>query len=110
MATALMGSPVASQLGSALGPLGGILGAVSANTTGIGVQCDMRIIKAATGEVIWSKRVVGLDTQRQMSFGPVSFGTSKLSANLYTKAMDRAAQKIVDTMIADMDAKKLFVK
>lgn len=110
MATALMGSPVASQLGSALGPLGGILGAVSANTTGIGVQCDMRIIKAATGEVIWSKRVVGLDTQRQMSFGPVSFGTSKLSANLYAKAMDKAAQKIVDTMIADMDAKKLFVK
>lgn len=110
MATSLLSSTVAPNLLGALGPAGGLLGAVDIKTTGIGVQSDVRIIKADTGEVIWTKRVTGIDDQKKVSVGFLEFGTSKLSANLYEKAMDKAAKKIVDAMIADMDARKLFVK
>ena len=48
--------------------------------------------------------------QKQVSVGFIKTGSTKLNANLYSKGMDRAAQKIVDAMIADMDAGKLFVK
>ncbi len=110
MSTSMMGSSVAPNFLGGLGPLGSLLGGIDIATTGIGVQCDIRIIKADTGEVIWSKRVNGIERQRQVSVGFVSFGTTKLSANLYSKAMDKAAQAIVNAMLSDMDAKKLFLK
>ena len=108
-ATFMSGSTIAPNLLGGFSPLG-LLNGVDIATTGIGVQCDIRIIKADTGEVIWSKRVTGIDKQRQVSLGFISIGTTKLSANLYARAMDKAAQNIVDAMLADMDAKKLFVK
>ncbi|MBQ7479441.1 MAG: hypothetical protein IJT01_11210 [Selenomonadaceae bacterium] len=110
MVSAMAAAPVASALGGALGPLGGLLGGLDIKRTGIGVQSDMRLIKADTGEVVWSKRVVGIADQKQVSLGLISVGTTKLSANLYAKAMDKAATRIVDSLIADMDAGKLFVK
>lgn len=107
----LASTSVASALGGALGPLGGLLGNLEIKRTGIGVQSDMRIIKASTGEVVWSKRVVGIGDQKQISLGGlVKVGHDKLNANLYAKAMDQAATKIVDALIADMETKKLFVK
>lgn len=109
-ASMLTGVPVASSLYGALGPLGALAGAVDIKTTGIGVQSDIRIIKASTGEVVWSKRVTGLGTQQQVGLGMIKIGSTKLNANLYSKAMDKAAQKIVDELVADMDAGKLFVK
>ena len=108
--SSLAAAPIASALGGALGPLGGLVGGLDIKRTGIGVQSDMRLIKADTGEVVWSKRVVGIADQKQVSLGLISVGTTKLTANLYAKAMDRAATKIVDALIADMEAGKLFVK
>ena len=111
MAASLAAAPIASALGGAMGPLGGLLGNVDVKRTGIGVQSDVRLIKASTGEVVWSKRMVGICDQNKVTFGGlVSIGTDKLTANLYTKAMDRMATRIVDELIADMDAGKLFVK
>lgn len=108
--SSLAAAPVASALGGALGPLGGLLGGMNVKRTGIGVQSDLRLIKADTGEVIWCKRVVGIADQHQINAGLFSIGSSKLNANLYAKAMDKAATKIVDALIADMDSGKLFVK
>ena len=98
-----------AALSSAI-PLGDFIGGVDIGKTGIGVQCDIRIIKAATGEVIWSRRVVGVNEQVSLDIGLISIGNRKLNGNLYAKAMDKAAQKIVDAMTADMTAGKLFVK
>ena len=96
-------------LGSTLGFLGEG-GSISFSVRGIGVQCDIRIIKASTGEVIWSKRVLGVGESSLISLGPVTFGHSNLSSKLYDKAIDKAAQKIVDALIVDMDSNALFVK
>ena len=98
-----------AALSSAL-PLGDFIGGVDIGKTGIGVQCDIRIIKASTGEVIWNKRVVGVNEQVSLDIGLISIGNRKLNNNLYAKAMDKAAQKIVDALIADMSAGKLFTR
>ena len=89
-------------------PLG--FGNMSVKKTGIGVQCDVRVIKAATGEVIWCKRVTEISTQKQFDMGVLSIGKGKLSSTLYEKAIDKAAQKIADILVADMNNKQLFVK
>ena len=102
LATALMTSAIP------LGGFGDFIGGIDISKTGIGVQCDMRIIKAQTGEVIWCKRVVGVNEQVSLDLSLITIGNRKLNNNLYTKAMDKAAQKIVDAMIADMAAGKLF--
>lgn len=104
LASALMSSTIP------LGGLGDLIGGIDISKTGIGVQCDIRVIKAATGEVIWSKRVVGLSEQMNLNLGLVSIGNRKLNNNLYAKAMDKAAQKIVEAMLADMATGKLFLK
>lgn len=114
MASSLVAQPIMGALSSALGPLGAVLGGLGGGfdmkTTGIGVQSDIRVIRADTGEVVWLKRVTGRNTQKQYGIGMVKIGSTKLNANIYAKAMDVTAQKIVDEMIADMDAGKLFVK
>lgn len=104
LATALMSSALP------LGGLGDFVGGIDISKTGIGVQCDIRIIKASTGEVIWSKRVVGINEKMNLNLGLISIGNRKLNNNFYTEAMDKAAQKIVDAMVVDMVAGKLFVK
>ena len=104
LASALMGSSIP------LGPLGDIIGGIDIGKIGVGVQCDLRVIKAQTGEVIWQKRVVGVHDQVNVSLGIVTVGNRKLNNNFYTKAMDKAAQKIVDALTADMAAQKLFTK
>ncbi len=89
-----------------LGILGDVLSGMEVGKIGVGVQCDLRVIKAATGEVIWSKRVVGVHEQINLSLGIVSFGNRKLNNNFYAKAMDKAAQKIVNALVAD--SKNIF--
>ncbi|WP_304117521.1 hypothetical protein [Phascolarctobacterium succinatutens] len=106
-ASGMMGSGAANAMAAT--PLG-ILGSMSVERTGIGVQSDMRIIKASTGEVVWSKRVVGIGDQKQFGIGFLTVGSTELNANLYAKAMDKAAQNIVDALVADLDAKRLFLK
>lgn len=89
-----------------LGMVGDILSGIDVGKIGVGVQCDLRVIKAETGEVVWSKRVVGVHDQINMSLGIVSIGSRKLNNNFYAKAMDKAAQKIVDALVTD--SKNIF--
>ena len=105
-------SEVVSSVAKAAGSLGflGELGSINITLQGIGVQCDVRIIKASTGEVVWSKRVLGIGESNLISIGPVTFGHSNLSSSLYTKAMNTAADKIVSALIEDMEKNSLFLK
>jgi curli biogenesis system outer membrane secretion channel CsgG len=89
-----------------LGMFGSVLSGIEVGKIGVGVQCDLRVIKAATGEVIWSKRVVGVHDQVNLNLGVASIGNRKLNNNFYAKAMDKAAQKIVDSLVAD--SKNIF--
>ena len=93
---------------SALHGISADMGAISdimtfdVTTTGIGVQCDVRIIEASTGKVVWSKRVIGLQEQKSFDFMFVTIGNRKLNNNLYAKAMNKAADKIVDALMNDI--------
>lgn len=51
MSTAMTGSIVAPNLLGSLGPLGSMLGGIDIKTTGIGVQCDIRIIIVFVKEI-----------------------------------------------------------
>lgn len=86
---------------------------VKTKSTMIGVTGELRIIKASTGKVIWVKRATGIGKQDKTTIThvlpDVSFGSDKLNANLYAKAMDELAQQLVDAMLADMNAHRLFV-
>ncbi len=111
-ASNFLGAPLASTLAGASGPLGGIFaGGFDIKRTGIGVQCDIRIIKAETGEVVWQKRVTGISDQKQFKFGGglINIGSAKLNANMYSKAMDKVADAIVKSLVADMESNKLFL-
>ncbi len=89
-----------------LGMVGDILSGIDVGKIGVGVQCDLRVIKAATGEVVWSKRVVGVHDQVNLSLIVVSIGNRKLNNEFYSKAMNKAAQEIVDALVED--SKNIF--
>ena len=95
---------------SALHGISADMGAISdvmtidITTTGVGVQCDVRIIEAATGKVIWTKRVVGVHEQKSFDFLFMTIGNRKLNNNLYAKAMNKAADKIVAALVDDLNA------
>ena len=78
--------------------------------SGIGVQCDVRLIKASTGEIVWSKRVLGVATQKMIDTGIVKLGRAKLNDELRSKALDIASDNIVAALIDDLEAGKLFLR
>lgn len=108
MASSFTSMTSASDFSGIMSPLG--FGNFDITKTGIGIQCDIRIIKAATGEVIWCKRVTGVATQKQLDTGIFKIGKGKLNTTLYSKAINKTAQKIVTILLEDMNNKKLFVK
>ena len=110
--TALSMVGAAAGAASFLGPVGVLMSGFNVKETGIGIQADLRVIKADTGEVIWYKRVVGKNIQKQTSLmgGLVKIGSDKLSNEMYFKAVDQSVQIIADALIADAAAGKLFVK
>lgn len=93
-----------------LGPVGAIASAISVKKGTMGVQADVRVIKANSGEVVWQKRVTGLNVTKQIGVGFVKVGTTKLNNEMYFKAVDDAASKIANTLIEDASANTLFVK
>lgn len=110
-AMSMMGGSGAANMMGPLGPLSSLASSINVKKTGVGVQADLKVIKASTGEVIWQKEVVGKDTQKQISlFGGIKIGSDKLNNDMYYKAMENTAQIIADALIADADAGKMFVK
>lgn len=110
-AMSMMGGSGAANMMGPLGPLSSLASSINVKKTGVGVQADLKVIKASTGEVIWQKEVIGKDTQKQISlFGGIKIGSDKLNNDMYYKAMEDTAQSIADALIADSDAGKMFVK
>lgn len=76
----------------------------------LGVLVALRIIKAETGEVVWAKSVEARKKTSLAQVGMFMIGTAKLSSDMYSKMMDEAAQKIVDSIISDPNAIGLIAK
>ena len=77
---------------------------------GVGVEVDLRIIRASTGEVVWRKNVLAKKITALTSVGVLKAGSAKLTSELYSEAMEEAAQRITDTLIGDMQARMLIAK
>ena len=101
----------AGNVAAALGPIGmlaSVASMVQMDVGGVAVQADLRLIKASTGEVVWQKMVIGKKTRKQYSVGFVKVGSTKLSNEMYSVAMDNAAEVIANALIEDFDGNKLF--
>ena len=70
--------------------------------TVIGIQTDLRVIKAATGEIVWRKIVTGADKKTMTQIGMWKFGSSKMSSDMYSEAIEDAAEKISKILIDDI--------
>lgn len=79
-------------------------------TAGVGVEVALRVIKADTGEVVWAENISEMKKTSLTQVGMFMFGTAKLTTDMYSKMINKAAQKISDALIADSDAGKLFNK
>lgn len=78
--------------------------------TNMGVQAELRVIKASTGKVVWHKSVSGVKTKTTVGVGGLKIGSDKLDSKMYYAALDITAQKIVDALVEDYEAGKLFVE
>ena len=78
-------------------------------SSAIVIQCDLRIIKASTGEVIWLKDFTGYAGKKASGYG-ASKESVKLDSEAYERAMNFAAEEIVKGLIKDLEAGKLFTK
>ena len=87
---------------------GGGIPSVHQKESAVGIQTDLRVIEAETGEVIWRKIVTGSDKKTMTQVGAFKFGSTKMTSDMYSEALEDAAQKIVDVMITDIH--KLFFK
>ena len=81
---------------------------IEKTTAGIGIQSELRIIKADTGKVVWKKVVMGKETKSRTDVGVFKFGSAKLTSEVYSQAMENTVQKIVDEMLKDLADNKLF--
>ena len=59
---------------------------------------------------IWQKRLLGKNMKKQIGVGFIKVGSTKLSNEVYYKAMEDASTKFADAIIADAEAGTLFVK
>lgn len=101
----------ASQIANALSRMAGMGGfSVSEEQAGIGVDVDLRIIRASTGEVVWYKNVLGKKLTTLSKIGLIKAGSTKLTSELYSAAMEDAAQKIADAILGDLHARMLIAK
>lgn len=98
---------IASRAIGAVVPFGGLFSA-SAQNFSIAVQTDLRIIEAATGKVIWKKAVTGSHTESLTKVMGIKSGKGKIDSDLYAKAMEDAANKIVEAITKDLSLYMLY--
>lgn len=101
----------ASVLGNTLNVLGagragsvvGILSGATMEKNMFGVVVALRVVRADTGEVIWDKQALGKSVIKKYSSKNkvVQIGNAVITAEMYTKAMDDAAETIVSALVAD---------
>ena len=78
---------------------------------GIGVQVDLRLIESKTGKVLWNKKFTGKRTRKALNVHigfNFKFGSTKLDSDMYSQAMDIAAEKSVNALVRDLESGELF--
>ena len=100
------GVELASSVLSNLG-----LPAFSQKENGIGIVAELRIIRADTGEVVWLTRKTERASKKrtEIGFTGLGFGSTKLTEDVHIKAIEDVSNKLVNALIADMDAGKVHL-
>lgn len=75
---------------------------------GMTVAAKMRVIRADSGEVVWALPVTCTKTQTEVQVGDLSMGNSEANMDLYEKALNAAAEKIVDMLTQEADKGEVF--
>lgn len=97
--------------GEALGSINTSAFYYGQKTSVIGIMVAVRVIKAETGEVVWAEEIIGDKRSTLHQVGSfIKFGSAKLTTDMYSQAIDEAAQKISDALIAGMVGGRLFAK
>ncbi len=97
--------------GEALGSINTSAFYYGQKTSVIGIMVAVRVIKAETGEVVWAEEIVGDKRSTLHQVGSfIKFGSAKLTTDMYSQAIDEAAQEISDALIAGMVGGRLFAK
>lgn len=88
--------------------------------SGIILQCDLRIIKAETGEVVWKKNFSGYISKSATGTGRKNLGMGisiaspvtapKLESKIFAELLEGTVDKITKGVIEDFNAGKLFTK
>ena len=82
-------------------------GSLDEKTSFINIVADVKVIKAATGEVIWSKTVIGTKSNSRVAN---LAGSSKLNSEMYVGALQNCMEEIIKIFQEDLKANKIFVK
>lgn len=93
-----------------------IFGGILANTlgnsqkmnSGFSVMADMRVVRASTGEVVWTDRVTEHAGKSQINYGFGHVGNTKNSENDYVKALEKVADHLVTDMETALGDKVMF--
>ena len=64
----------------------------------------MRVIKAATGEVLWCKRAVGTSKDSGVSAKNIKVGTFANNTMIFNYALENAAANIVGLLFKDIES------
>lgn len=85
------------------------IGDINAQKNGVGIECEMRIIKAATGEVVWCKRAVGTSSDTGVSAKNIKVGTFANNTIIFNQALESVSAKMVELLLKDMDGGSLYL-
>lgn len=85
-------------------------GYYSQKTSIISVKVALRVIKAETGEVVWAQEITGDKRNALGKVGIFKFGSAKLTSDMYSSAIEEAAQNISDALIGGLVGGRLFAK
>lgn len=76
-----------------------------------GVLVALRIIRSETGEVVWYRTVTGQSSITKFSTGmnTVQIGNDQVTEETYIKAMNDAAENLVEALESDLEANQLLL-
>lgn len=102
-------SKVVSGLFSLVGLSNGVDLFSSNKHKGIALQSELRLIKAATGEVVWCKKIACL-SDKSVESRNARLADIKIQSETYANLMEFSAKEISKVLLDDLEAGKLFAK
>lgn len=75
----------------------------------VALQCDVRVIRASSGRVLWNKTFTYL-SGKKVTGKNASLADVKIQSEAYASLMEISADGIVKELVADLEAGKLFAR